>query len=378
MNRRRALEALSVSSLAGALPLTGVVRGAIAGAPPNAGAAPLPLGFDNFAVRAFKWKAPALIDYAARLRCDSLLISDLDAFESLETRALVDVRKRAADAGVGLHLGTWSVCPTSNTFKKTWGTAEEHLALAIRVARDLGSPVVRVVLGNFEDRKSPGGIAARIRDTARVCRSQRARARDAGVKIAIENHAGDMQAHEVIALCEQAGGRSFMGVNIDPGNAVWAMEDPLAHLEVLGPWVVTSSMRDSVLWPSERGATVQWTAMGEGLVDWRAYFARFAQLCPGVPVHIETISGFDRELPFLDPEHWKLYPDMRASDLARFVALVRRGKSRPPWKATGPDVQKATEDYQRGELERSLAYCRDVLGLGRAAAARAPSAASGR
>ena len=39
---------------------------------------------DNFAVRAMGWKAPALIDHAASLKLDALLISDLYAFESLD------------------------------------------------------------------------------------------------------------------------------------------------------------------------------------------------------------------------------------------------------------------------------------------------------
>jgi hypothetical protein len=37
------------------------------------------LGFDNFAVRAFAWKAPQLVDYAATLGCSSILVSDLGA-----------------------------------------------------------------------------------------------------------------------------------------------------------------------------------------------------------------------------------------------------------------------------------------------------------
>jgi hypothetical protein len=49
---------------------------------------------DNFAVRAMGWKAPQLIDYAASLKLDSLLISDLDAFESLEMRRLREVWSR--------------------------------------------------------------------------------------------------------------------------------------------------------------------------------------------------------------------------------------------------------------------------------------------
>ena len=55
------------------------------------------------------------------------------------------------------------------------------------------------------------------KDTAEVCRACRTQAMDA-VKIAMENHAGDMQAHEVVMLIEGAGGTSYMGANLDAGN----------------------------------------------------------------------------------------------------------------------------------------------------------------
>src|SRR5262245_6146203 len=92
------------------------------------------LGIDNFAVRAMGWKAPALIDYSASLNLDSLLISDLDALESFDEGYLAGLKARAADQGLQIHLGTWSICPTSKVFRNTWGTAEEHLGLAIRAA----------------------------------------------------------------------------------------------------------------------------------------------------------------------------------------------------------------------------------------------------
>ena len=85
------------------------------------------LGMDNFAVRAMNWKANDLIDYAAGLKLDTLLISDLDAYASLENDSLRDVKKQADDRGIALYAGSWSICPTSVRFKKNWGTAEEHL-----------------------------------------------------------------------------------------------------------------------------------------------------------------------------------------------------------------------------------------------------------
>jgi 3-oxoisoapionate decarboxylase len=324
---------------------------------------PIPLGFDNFAVRAMGWKADQLLDYAQRLNVDSLLISDLDAFESLETAHLDRLRARAKEIGVGIHLGTWSICPTSTTFKKKWGSADQLLALGLRSAAALGSPVLRVVLGNGADRETPGGIKARIDDTVAVCKSQRSLAERLHVKIAVENHAGDVQAHELVSLVEKAG-KSYVGVNLDAGNSTWTLEDPLVSLELLGPYAVTTSLRDSMVWESSNGATVQWTAMGEGVVDWKSYFDRFQVLCAGVPVHIETISGFNREIPFLKPGFWKNFPEARASDLAAFLALAKRGKAKPPHSApAGEDPKAAEKKYQMAELERSLTYCRSI-GLG--------------
>jgi 3-oxoisoapionate decarboxylase len=322
------------------------------------------LGLDNFAVRAMGWKAPQLIDYAAKLKTDSLFITDFDALESFEDGYLSDLKRKAADVGLQIQLGTWSICPTSKTFKNKWGTAEEHLALGLRMAKALGSPVLRVVLGSGEDRRTEGGIEARIADTVKICQSQRSRALDSSVKIAVENHAGDMQAWELVTLIEAAG-KDYVGANMDSGNATWTMEDPLASLETLSPYVLTTSLRDSAIWESANGATVQWTAMGDGTVDLKKYFARFAELCPGVPVHIETISGFNRELEYLKPEFWKVWPKAKAVDLARFVALAKKGKPRDTWKApAGMDRKQAEQDYQKSEIERSLRYCKEELGLG--------------
>jgi sugar phosphate isomerase/epimerase len=329
-------------------------------APAQAPAAKIKLGMDNFSVRDMNWKAEALIDYAASLRLDSLFITDLKPFENLSDHYLNDLKSKATDKGLQIQLGSWSICPTSKAFKRDWGTAEEHLALGIRAAKALGSPVFRVILGTREDRKTEGGIEARIKDTVKVCKSCRSQALDAGVKIAVENHAGDMQAWELVTLIEEAG-REYVGANIDSGNAAWTLEDPQGSLEILGPYTLTTSLRDDMVWEYEDGAKVQWTAMGEGNVDLKAYFKRFAELCPGVPVHIETISGFAVEFSYLKPEFWTVWPKARAKDFARFVALAKRGKPLPPHRSVN---KQADQEYQKGELERSLKYCREVLGLG--------------
>jgi len=352
LNRRQFVKTLALASSASALGLSSTAQGQV-----SATGRKIKLGLDNFAVRDMKWKAPQLIEYAASLKTDSLFITDFGPFESREDKYLNEIRAKAEDNGLQIQLGSWSICPTSKTFRKDWGTAEEHLALGLRMAKALGSPVFRVVLGNGDDRRSDGGIEARIEDTVKVCKACRNRALDAGVKIAVENHAGDMQAWELVTLIEAAG-KDYVGANMDSGNATWTMEDPLASLEILAPYVATTSLRDSAVWESENGATVQWTAMGEGTVDLKAYFAKFAVLCPGVPVHIETISGFNRPIDYVKEDFWKVWPKARAKDFARFLALAKKGKPREPRR--GGNAQ----EFQKAEIEKSIQYCKEALGLG--------------
>src|SRR4029450_7605456 len=97
---------------------------------------------------------------------------------------------------------------------------------------------------------------------------------DAGLKLPIENHAGDMQGRELKALVEEAG-PEFVGVCIDAGNPVWAIEDPHVTLEYLAPYGLSRHVRDSRVWRVPNGTGVAWTRMGEGNVDIARYMRTY-------------------------------------------------------------------------------------------------------
>ena len=127
----------------------------------------IPLGFDNFSIRAHEWKADKLIEFAAEQKLDSLLLSDLDVFENHESKYLNGLKAKADDAGLLLHAGTGSICPTAKRWNDKWGTAEEHLKLGIRIAKELGSPVFRSYLGGQDERQTDGGIQKHIETTVK-------------------------------------------------------------------------------------------------------------------------------------------------------------------------------------------------------------------
>lgn len=358
-NRRTFLASLAAAGAAG---LTGLSRAA-----ETPGSDRMKLGFDNFSVRAFDWKAPQLIDYAASRKVDTLLLSDLDVYESLEDGYLKKVGNRAKDAGLELQAGTGSICPTSRSYnEKKWGKAEDHARLLIRTARLLGTPVARCYLGSGRDRDGDGGIYRHIDAMVKVLKAVRGEAEDAGVRIAVENHAGDMQAWELVQLIKEAG-ESFVGATMDPGNAAWTLEDPMLNLETLGPYVVTTGIRDTAVWETDEGAMAMWTNMGQGNTDWPAYVKRFRELCPSVSFVLEVISyKWSSESKYLRPEFWSRFPKARASEFARYVAFARHGKpyDLPAGRPAGDASPKLEQAQQKFDLEQSLKYCRDVLGIG--------------
>ena len=230
---------------------------------------------------------------------------------------------------------------------------------------------MRCFMGSSADRLTPGGIERHMEATVGVFRSVRTRALDSGVKIALENHAGDMQAREVRTVIEESG-KDLVGSCLDAGNPMWVVEDPLLSLEVLGPYVVTTHIRDSVVYEHPRGAAAQWVALGDGIIDFKKFMARCRELCPKSGMQLEIITGRPaRILPYLEPEFWKAFPKASAAEFARFVALARAGhpfsgfmvvedgQKEPP-----PEFKAALRQQQKVDLERSLEYAKKQLGLG--------------
>ena len=331
--------------------------------PPDLSA--VPLGLVNHSLRGMGWKAARLLEYAAGLQLDSLVLNTLSNFESLETAHLESLKMSADAHGIRFYIGAGSISKGSIQFRDTHGTPKQVVETGIRVATAVGSPVVLVRIGNVQDRFSEGGIEARIEEVVTVLRSARSQAQDAGLMFGFENHSGDLRSEELLGLIE-AVGTDVCGVMLDPGNAIVALEDPMEQVRMLAKYTVCTSVRDYMIWPSEEGAQFQWTALGDGLMDVRMYAEILARDAPGVPINVETISNTIRSIPFLTDEYMKGFPDLRAGDLTDFLRLVRRGYPIPVREAPpGTDAKAFERNHQRYEFERSIAYLRDVCRVGR-------------
>jgi sugar phosphate isomerase/epimerase len=315
-------------------------------------------GVDLFSLRSQNWTPFQYLDYCKQWGAQVVHFSEIRFLGSLEPDHLRKVRAHAEKLGIEIEIGMRSICPTSKLFDPKQGTAEEQLTRMIDSAKIAGSRIVRAVLGSSADRVGPLGIEGNIENTVKVLRAMRSRVIDNGLKIAIENHAGDMQGRELKMLIEEAG-KDFVGACLDSGNPLWTIEDPHLTLEALAPYVLTSHIRDTAVWAVPEGAAVAWVRMGEGNIGIDDYVRKYTELCPGRALSLEVIVvGQPRVFQYREPSFWEPYRKTPAWEFARFEALAAKGKPHP----NPPPVSKEqAASREREDFEASMRYTQELL-----------------
>jgi sugar phosphate isomerase/epimerase len=310
------------------------------------------IGIDLYSLRSQGWNAFECLEYCAGLGVTVVHFSEIGFLGTLEPAHLRRVRETAQRLGLELEIGMRSICPTSNLFDPSQGAAEEQLSRMIDAARVIGSPIVRAVMGNRVDRRGEVPLEAHVENTVRVLRAVRSRAEDAGIRIAMENHGGDLRAVELKMLIEEAGA-GFVGACVDSGNMPMTLDVPLAGLETLAPYALTSHVRDSEIWRTPRGVAVQWVPLGEGNVGIREYLRRYIEICPGCAISIEMIRIEPRHLDCMEPEFWSAFRSVTGEELARYLALAEQGRA--------PEKVE-TANCERRDVEACVTFCRDFCG----------------
>jgi sugar phosphate isomerase/epimerase len=315
---------------------------------------PVDLGAISGSVSQMKWTPIEFLDYLSKLQLRYAMIS-LPREALLDESALKRIRAHADELRISIVLAHGSVCPSSKSFNAALGTVEEQVAPALRASQIFGARSMRCVLGSATERPD---IERHIDNMLRAVRGMRTRILDSGVKLAVENHGGDLQARELKSLVEAAG-RDILGVCLDSANPVWMLEDPHMTLEMLGPYAETSHLRDSAVWRVPEGIAVRWVNIGDGNVDIDGWIRKFIAMRPGVPLIFENlVSRQPRVFNVFDPKFWDNYRKMPAWEFSRFLTLAERGQPTP---AAPIPPGKDPGRQQCDDLEVCVRHTRELL-----------------
>ena len=317
------------------------------------------LGVELGCIGANKFTPYQFLDYfhkvgieAAQFNAGTLGVKAGDPDEA----ELRKIRSYAANLGISLQAFSGrSICPTSSGFDTRSGTAEQQITRDLGIARIIGASCMRVVLGSFKDRPE---IGRHLESMTKVIKNVRPQIRDSGVKLALENHNADLQAREIKTLIEEVG-FDVLGVNIDSGNPLAIMEDPHLTLEILGPYVLTSHVRDTAVWRVPEGVAMRWVNMGEGNVDIDGWVKKFVEMHPALPVSFENLpTPQPRIVPIFTPDALRYFPKHARCGFEPVSCPGERGKPLPPGNAV-PANRRGEQQLE--DLEVCLRYTRKLL-----------------
>ena len=324
----------------------------------------IPLGLCNHSLRSSRLNARQLIQYAIENQLDSVMLNTFQPFQSLEESHLLQLKQLADSHDITLYIGAGSISEDTKAYRDTYGSAKGCLLEGIRVAKILGSPTVACRIGSIDDRYHENGIRGHMKVVTEVMQSTREEALNAGIKFAIENHAGDLRAEEILEIVEETG-TDICGILYDPANAVWVLEDPMETLQKLKKHILCTSVRDVIIWETKDGAKYQCKAIGEGILDFKKYAKVLAKNCPGVPIHVESISNYVIDLPFKTKDFLKGFTHLTQEEINAFSKLASKGT---PQELLTPPIGISQKEFdiqlQEVELQKSFTYLRNHCNAG--------------
>ncbi len=231
------------------------------------------------------------------------------------------------------------------------------------LGKEAGASALRVASGGrrYEDFDT---LAQRQDHVAAVRQRLRAAipiAEQAKVAIGLENHK-DFTADEQVALYQEYSS-AYFGCCVDTGNNMSLLEDPMATIEKLSPWAVTAHLKDATLEDHPEGFLLGDIPLGEGMVNLPRTLQLLRQRSASLPIVLECITRNPLKIPCLTEKYWATFPDRKALDLARMLRLVRANKPQRQLQVPAGISPEELRRIETDNIERSVAYARDRLGM---------------
>lgn len=259
-----------------------------------------------------------LMDYIVELGLEGIHMDD-KAFGSMDEKHFNRVRDYARERNLYLE---YNFAMPSQIYDSS---VQHEIEDGIGIARAIGADVAKI--GMNLSRPQPVAaskfhpqVMEQLEGVVKKLKIAAPLAEKSGIRLAVENHT-DAFSEEVIWVLDRVN-HPFVGACIDTVNGLHVTENPITAVENLAPRAFTNHFRDNKIIIQPDGFKMTGAALGEGDLDMqRAY-----------------------ELIHQNPEVNRLNIEL---DL----------------QCPLDDMQEALR-VEREALQRSIRYCREVLGIG--------------
>lgn len=191
--------------------------------------------------------APGLVRRTAALGLHVVQIADNCPLHTLSAAERAELRQVAAQLGVSIEVGTR-------------GIGVEHVQQYVALAKEFGSPILRVVIDTGTHHPAPDEVIATVKELLPTFEQ-------AGIPLAIENH--DRFKVKTLVGILSAIDSPYVGICLDTVNSMGAGEGAEVVVTGLAPYVLNLHLKDYVIrrHPTMLGFEVQGTPAGQGMLD---------------------------------------------------------------------------------------------------------------
>jgi 3-oxoisoapionate decarboxylase len=240
----------------------------------------------------------------------------------------------------------------------------EAFACAASAARGLGSRRLRVALlygRRYEDFHGMEDWRSFVERWRRALPRAASWLEKEDLQAGIENHK-DYLGTELAELLARVGS-AHLGACVDFGNNLALLEDPLATVEALAPYAVSTHLKDMALRPYEGGFELSEVPLGQGVLPLARMIDTLKKARPDVDFYLEMITRDPLRVPYLTDGYWVTHETRDPAREEAFRAeVLAKASTEPLPRITGltPEQMLAAED---DNVRACVGYARGTLGL---------------
>ncbi len=290
----------------------------------------LRVGIDNYGLFPLGLSPLETMQWALDHGAEGVAFSGLDEVHRMifDNRQLVDLKNFAEEHGMYTEWGGGQHVPRDLTTWEPKNLFNHNRAMA-REAGRLGTRIIRSCSGGLMrwNKESPS-TEQLLSEMAESLLTQKQMLMDHNVILAIETHF-EFTTFELTRVFEEIGvkpGECF-GIYLDTMNLLTMLEDPVLATERVLPWVVSTHIKDGGLQVAGCGFNSFTAPFGHGIVDFETIIKLLGTLSCPVNLNVEDHGG-DFDIPILNEEFRKEFPDLTDDEMGKLVGLSVKTKEK--------------------------------------------------
>ena len=177
----------------------------------------------------------------------------------------------------------------------------------------------------------------------------------------IENHK-DYLGMELAELLRSIGS-AHLGACVDFGNNLALLEDPMATVEALAPFAVTTHLKDMAVRPYDGGFELSEVPLGQGILPLARMVDALKKARPDVDFCLEMITRDPLKVPYVEDGYWVTYKKRDPAREEAFRRAVLAKASAEPLPRISTLTPEQMRDAEDANVRACVAYAKGTLKL---------------